>query len=38
MEILEHYRAYRPRPFRREEREKVTLVYGGLTWKHEKLI
>jgi len=38
MEILEHYRAYRPRPFKREEREKVTLVYGGLTWKHEKLI
>ncbi len=38
MEVLEHYRAYRPRPFRREERDRVTLVYGGLTFKHERLI
>ncbi len=33
-----HYRAYRPRPLKREERDKVTIVYGGLTWKHERLI
>ena len=38
MEATQHYRAYRPRPFRREERSKVTLVYGGLTWKHERLM
>jgi predicted nucleotide-binding protein (sugar kinase/HSP70/actin superfamily) len=38
METVQHYRAYRPRPFRREERERVTLLYGGLTWKHERLM
>jgi len=38
MEAVQHYRAYRPRPFRREERSKVTLLYGGLTWKHERLM
>jgi len=38
MEVLQQYRAYKPRPLRREERDKVTIVYGGLTWKHEKLI
>lgn len=32
------YLAYRPRPFRKEERSKVTLLYGGLTWKHERLL
>ncbi len=38
MEVLDHYRAYKPRHFTREERDKVILVYGGLTWKHERLI
>src|SRR5215471_4943426 len=33
-----HYTAYKPRPFTREQREKVTILYGGLTWKHERLI
>jgi predicted nucleotide-binding protein (sugar kinase/HSP70/actin superfamily) len=36
--VVNHYQAYRPRPFRREEREKVTILFGGLTWKHERLI
>jgi len=35
---VSHYTAYRPRPFGREERDKVTILYGGLTWKHERLI
>jgi predicted nucleotide-binding protein (sugar kinase/HSP70/actin superfamily) len=26
------------RPFRAEERDKVTILFGGLTWKHEWLI
>jgi predicted nucleotide-binding protein (sugar kinase/HSP70/actin superfamily) len=36
--IINHYTAYKPRPFTREERDKVTILYGGLTWKHERLI
>jgi predicted nucleotide-binding protein (sugar kinase/HSP70/actin superfamily) len=35
---VNHYTAYKPRPFMREERDKVTILYGGLTWKHERLI
>ena len=26
------------RAFKAEERERVTILFGGLTWKHEKLI
>jgi predicted nucleotide-binding protein (sugar kinase/HSP70/actin superfamily) len=37
-QTISHYAAYKPRPFKREEREKVTILYGGLTWKHERLI
>ncbi len=33
-----HYTAYKPRPFTRKERDNVTVLYGGLTWKHERLI
>ncbi|MFN3814269.1 MAG: hypothetical protein ACK4SM_06580 [Aquificaceae bacterium] len=32
------YRAYRPKPFTKEERSRTTVLFGGLTWKHEKLI
>ena len=35
---VKHYKAYKPRPFKREERDKVTVLFGGLTWKHERLI
>jgi predicted nucleotide-binding protein (sugar kinase/HSP70/actin superfamily) len=35
---VSHYTAYKPRPFTREEREKVTILFGGLTWKHERLV
>ena len=36
--IISHYTAYKPRPFTREERDKTTILYGGLTWKHERLM
>ncbi len=35
---INHYTAYRPKPFTREERDKVTILFGGLTWKHERLV
>src|SRR3990172_5269326 len=35
---VNHYKAYKPKPFTREERETTTILYGGLTWKHERLI
>ncbi|RMH06183.1 MAG: hypothetical protein D6699_02545, partial [Aquificota bacterium] len=39
MQVSElEYRAYRPRPFTKEERDKTTILFGGLTWKHERLI
>jgi len=34
----EPYRAYKPSPFRREERENVTVLFGGLHWRAERLI
>jgi predicted nucleotide-binding protein (sugar kinase/HSP70/actin superfamily) len=37
-DAVTHYTAYKPRPFLREEREATTLLYGGLTWKHERLL
>ncbi len=33
-----HFRAYRPRPFTREERADVTILFGGLHWRAERLI
>ncbi len=38
MEAVRHYTAYKPRPFTRDERKDVTVLFGGLTWKHERLI
>ena len=34
----EPYRAYKPRPFTREERDTVTILFGGLHWRAERLI
>jgi predicted nucleotide-binding protein (sugar kinase/HSP70/actin superfamily) len=34
----EHYRAYTPRPFKREERDAVTVLFGGLHWRAERLV
>ena len=33
-----HYQAYRAKPFSREQRKDVTILFGGLTWKHERLV
>jgi len=35
---VNHYTAYRPKPFTRAERDKVTILFGGLTWKHERMM
>lgn len=32
------YRAYRPREFTKEDRDKVTLLFGGLTWRAERAL
>jgi predicted nucleotide-binding protein (sugar kinase/HSP70/actin superfamily) len=37
-QTIEHYTAYQPRPFTVDERKDVTLLFGGLTWKHERLV
>jgi len=34
----EPYRAYRPRPFSREERDRVTVLFGGLHWRAERVL
>jgi predicted nucleotide-binding protein (sugar kinase/HSP70/actin superfamily) len=34
----EPYRAYKPRPFAREERDHVTILFGGLHWRAERVI
>src|ERR1700691_4191552 len=36
--IIEHYSAYKPRPFTRQQRADTTILYGGLTWKHERMM
>lgn len=33
-----HFRAYKPRPFTREERDKVTILFGGAHWRVERLL
>src|SRR5271167_612943 len=33
-----HYTSYKARPFTRDQREKTTILFGGLTWKHERLV
>jgi len=34
----EPYRAYRPRPFTAQERQSVTLLFGGLNWRAERAV
>ncbi len=34
----QHYRAYKPRPFTRAERDHVTVLFGGLHWRAERVI
>jgi predicted nucleotide-binding protein (sugar kinase/HSP70/actin superfamily) len=33
-----HYRAYKPLPFTRAERRQVTVLFGGLNWRAERVI
>src|ERR1700681_3071206 len=33
-----HYTSYKARPFTREQRDKTTILFGGLTWKHVRLV
>jgi len=35
---LQPYRAYKPRPFRKEERDSTTILFGGLHWRAERLL
>ena len=35
---VSHFRRPAERPFTADERHKVTILFGGLTWKHEALI
>lgn len=35
---IDHYRLTPERSFHSIERERVTILFGGLTWKHERLI
>ena len=34
----DHYRAYTPRPFTRAERDSVTILFGGLHWRLERML
>ena len=35
---IEHFHRPVERPFTAEERDRVTILFGGFTWKHERLI
>jgi predicted nucleotide-binding protein (sugar kinase/HSP70/actin superfamily) len=35
---LKHFEKPKERPFTKKERESTTLLFGGLTWKHERLL
>jgi predicted nucleotide-binding protein (sugar kinase/HSP70/actin superfamily) len=34
----DHYRTYTPRPFTRSERDSVTILFGGLHWRIERIL
>jgi len=35
---IQHFRRPAERPFTAEERDRVTILFGGFTWKHERFI
>ena len=35
---LSHYRTYAPKPFTRAERDSVTILFGGLHWRVERIL
>jgi predicted nucleotide-binding protein (sugar kinase/HSP70/actin superfamily) len=36
--VLQPYRTYTPRPFTKQERQDVTILFGGLHWRAERLL
>ena len=34
----QHYRTYSPKPFTRAERDSVTILFGGLHWRVERVL
>ncbi len=34
----DHYRAYTPKPFTRAEQDSVTILFGGLHWRIERIL
>src|SRR3990172_6118658 len=36
--VLEQYRTYTPKPFTKDERDRVTILFGGLHWRAERLL
>jgi predicted nucleotide-binding protein (sugar kinase/HSP70/actin superfamily) len=36
--VTEHYRAYAPKPFTRDERDSTTILFGGLHWRIERVL
>jgi predicted nucleotide-binding protein (sugar kinase/HSP70/actin superfamily) len=36
--VQQHYRAYAPTPFTRDQREDVEVLFGGLHWRAERLL
>jgi len=36
--VREHYRTYTPKPFTKDERDRVTILFGGLHWRAERLL
>jgi predicted nucleotide-binding protein (sugar kinase/HSP70/actin superfamily) len=37
-ETVRHYRAYTPTPFTKAERDRVTILFGGLHWRAERVL
>lgn len=35
---FDQYRAYKARPLTKDQKKDVTFLFGGLTWKHERLL
>ncbi len=35
---IHHFQRPEEKPFTKQQREKTTVLFGGLTWKHEKLV
>lgn len=38
MKTFQHYTANQSKPFTKEDRETVTILYEGLTWKHKRIL